>query len=62
VIAGNGHARTDWGVPAAIARVAPEVTVTAVVQAEAGGAVPPGDVALDAPPPAARPDPCAALR
>lgn len=62
LIAGNGHARADWGVPAAIARVRPDVAVVAVVQGE-GGVVPPGgDVALDAAPVAGRPDPCAAFR
>lgn len=62
LIAGNGHARSDWGVPAAIARVRPEVTVIAVVQGE-GGVVPPGgDVVFDAGAPADRPDPCEAFR
>ena len=62
LIAGNGHARTDWGVPAAIARVRPELRVVAVVQSEGEpGDVPPGDVVLTAPAPA-REDPCAAFR
>ena len=61
LITGNGHARTDWGVPAAIARVRPEVEVMAIVQSEDGGSVPPGDLALDAPAPE-RGDPCAAFR
>ena len=60
LIAGNGHARTDWGVPAAIARVRPEVRVVSVIQGE-GGAVPPGDVTLTAAAPE-RGDPCAAFR
>ena len=60
LIAGNGHARTDWGVPAAIARVRPELRVVALVQGEGGETVP-GTVTLqsDAPP---REDPCAAFR
>ena len=60
LIAGNGHARTDWGVPAAIARAAPDVSVHAVVQGE-GGDVPPGDAVLTSAAPE-RGDPCAALR
>lgn len=60
LIAGNGHARTDWGVPAAIARVRPELRVVAVVQGE-GGATLPGDIVLQAEAPA-REDPCAAFR
>ena len=61
LIAGNGHARTDWGVPAALARVAPEVSVLSVGQFE-GAEGPPVDVAVttDAPP-GERPDPCAAF-
>ena len=71
VIAGAGHARTDWGVPALIARAAPEVRVLSVGQIE----VAPGDPAPDASstngppfdlwiatPPADRDDPCAAFR
>lgn len=34
VIAGSGHARTDWGVPAALSRAAPQVTVFALGQIE----------------------------
>ncbi len=62
LIAGNGHARTDWGVPAAIARAAPEVAVVALVQSEGvPGDVPPGDIVLTSAGPA-RSDPCAAFR
>ncbi|MDB2407759.1 ChaN family lipoprotein [Jannaschia sp.] len=62
LIAGNGHARADWGVPAAIARVRSDLEVVAVVQGE-GGAIPPGgDVALTAPAPEGRADPCDAFR
>lgn len=62
LIAGNGHARTDWGVPAAIARVRPDLRVVAVVQSEGvDGDVPPGDVVLVSPP-VNRTDPCAAFR
>ncbi|UWQ18718.1 ChaN family lipoprotein [Jannaschia sp. M317] len=61
LIAGNGHARADWGVPAAVARVRPEVSVLSVVQGEGGSQPPGGDLVLDAPRPD-RPDPCAAFR
>lgn len=58
VITGNGHARRDWGVPSYLALVAPEVTVFALGQSEAG-LVPDGgfDLVLDADP-VAREDPC----
>ncbi|PWJ16163.1 ChaN family lipoprotein [Jannaschia seohaensis] len=62
LITGNGHARRDWGVPAAIARVRPDLAVLSVVQGENGVLPPGGDVVLDAPAPADRPDPCAAFR
>ena len=71
VIAGAGHARTDWGVPALIALAAPDVRVLSIGQIE----VAPGDPAPDASstngppfdlwiatPPADRDDPCAAFR
>ncbi|MEM7642843.1 MAG: ChaN family lipoprotein [Pseudomonadota bacterium] len=61
LIAGNGHARNDWGVPTAIARVRPDVTVIAVVQGEEGWVPPGGDLVIDAPAPA-RDDPCDAFR
>jgi uncharacterized iron-regulated protein len=62
VITGNGHARRDWGVPALLARAAPDLSVLTVGQYE--------ETAEDAPPfdlwlvtePAERPDPCAAFR
>jgi uncharacterized iron-regulated protein len=62
LVTGNGHARRDWGVPAAIARVRPEVAVVVVVQGEDGSVPPGGDLVLDAPGVAGRPDPCAAFR
>ncbi|MCK0169473.1 ChaN family lipoprotein [Aliiroseovarius sp. S1123] len=58
VITGNGHARKDWGAPAYLARVAPDLDVISVGQGEDG--VPPEggfDIVLDAPAPD-RPDPC----
>lgn len=62
IITGNGHARTDWGVPALLARAAPTVTVLSLGQLEAPPeGEPPFDLWLvtDAP---ERDDPCAAFR
>jgi uncharacterized iron-regulated protein len=59
VIAGNGHARTDWGVPAMIARAAPDVTTHAIGFVEADRGVPFDEIRLV--PPAERDDPCAAF-
>jgi len=62
VITGNGHARRDWGIPALVARAAPEVSVFALGQFEA---TPAGDVPFDlwaVSGPVDRPDPCAAFR
>ncbi|PTN03187.1 putative iron-regulated protein [Rhodovulum imhoffii] len=61
VITGNGHARLDWGVPAALALGAPAVTVLSVAQFEA---VPEGAQPFDlwlVTAPAEREDPCAAF-
>lgn len=63
VIAGTGHARRDWGIPAAIARAAPDVTVASLGQGEADHAAPPEgrfDLYTTAPP-VERSDPCAAF-
>ncbi len=62
VITGNGHARTDWGMPALIARARPDANVFVLGQAEEG-AEPEGgfDLVLTSPA-AAREDPCAAFR
>ena len=62
VITGNGHARTDWGAPAALKHAAPDVAIFALGQAEDGRG-PDGtfDQIADAPG-VERPDPCAALR
>ncbi|MCK0141870.1 ChaN family lipoprotein [Aliiroseovarius sp. F20344] len=58
VITGNGHARKDWGVPAYLARVAPELKVISIGQGEDGVLTEGGfDIVLDAPAPD-RPDPC----
>lgn len=58
VITGNGHARKDWGVPAVLARAAPELELLVIGQSE-DGVDPDGefDKVIDAPA-AERPDPC----
>jgi uncharacterized iron-regulated protein len=64
VITGTGHARTDWGMPAALRRAAPEVRILSIGQLEDNGDAvdaPPFDLWLVTPP-AERPDPCAAFR
>ncbi len=61
VITGNGHARRDWGVPAYLARVAPDLEVFALGQSEDGQIVGAFDAVLDSAP-AERDDPCVAFR
>lgn len=63
LITGNGHARTDWGVPQYLARVRPDLGVASVGQGE-NGQSPPGayDSELSDAPPPDRGDPCAAFR
>lgn len=62
VITGNGHARRDWGVPAYIARVAPDLDLFVLGQTEDGRPLEGGfDEVLSAPA-VERPDPCAAFR
>lgn len=62
IIAGNGHARGDWGIPRFLRRAAPDAVVITLGQGE-GGVMPEGgfDILRDAPV-VERPDPCAALR
>ena len=63
VIAGSGHARRDWGIPAALAVAAPELSVLSVGQIEAEGAAEPEqpfDLWLVTEP-TPREDPCAAF-
>lgn len=61
VITGNGHARTDWGMPALLADAAPDVRVFALAQGEEGADVD-GSFALTLHAPApVRGDPCAAF-
>ncbi len=63
VITGNGHARTDWGVPALLKTARPELRVLSIGQIEDG---PPGtDTSFDVPiatSAAVRDDPCAVFR
>ncbi len=64
VVTGNGHARTDWGIPRYIARAAPEARVVSLGQIEgspSGADAPPFDV-WRVTETIARPDPCAAFR
>lgn len=59
VITGNGHARTDWGVPRALEQAAPDLSVISVGQFEA--APPAGDPPFDfwlVTEAVERPDPC----
>lgn len=62
VITGNGHARSDWGVPVYLRHIAPDISVMALGQGEDG--LPPVgtfDVIVDSPG-VARGDPCAAFK
>ncbi len=62
VITGNGHARRDWGVPAYLANLRPDLKVVSIGQQEDGQGAPGGfDLTLSAPA-VARPDPCEAFR
>ncbi|WP_306151313.1 ChaN family lipoprotein [Roseovarius sp. MMSF_3281] len=59
MIVGNGHARNDWGVPAMIARAAPEITTHSIGFVEADTGVPFDETRLV--PLAERDDPCQSL-
>ncbi|WP_226779595.1 ChaN family lipoprotein [Oceaniglobus trochenteri] len=63
VITGNGHARTDWGMPVALDHAMPTLKVLSIGQLET---VPthaqPHDALTLAPGPEGRGDPCAAFR
>ena len=62
VITGNGHARLDWGAPAVLKRVAPDIVQFTLGQSEEGRAPDGGfDLVLSAPA-IERPDPCDAFR
>ncbi len=59
VITGNGHARTDWGIPAALKFAAPELVVYSTGFVESDGTLPFDEVNIV--PETTRPDPCAAF-
>jgi len=59
VIVGNGHARTDWGIPAMIARAAPDVTTSSIGFVEGSTDMPFDETRTV--PPAKRDDPCKQL-
>ena len=63
VITGNGHARTDWGAPAAIALAAPAVEVRSLGQGETDTGAPRGSFdVVEIGPTVDRDDPCEAFR
>ena len=62
VITGNGHARRDQGVPAYLARVAPDLDVHVMGQTEDDRPLDGGFDAVLSAPAVDRPDPCAAFR
>jgi uncharacterized iron-regulated protein len=62
VITGNGHARRDWGVPAVLAEVAPDLDVWVLGQTEDGGPLEGGFDTVKSAPAAERPDPCVAFQ
>ena len=62
VITGNGHARPDWGVPAYLARVAPELEVKVIGQTEDDAPLDGGFETVLSSPAVDRPDPCDAFK
>lgn len=62
VITGNGHAREDWGIPAYLARLRPDLDVLTIGQQEDGAGAPGGFDAVLSAPAVDRPDPCAVFR
>lgn len=62
VITGNGHARKDWGVPAAIAQAAPELDVFVLGQTEDDAPLDGGFDEVVSSPAHPRPDPCLAFQ
>ncbi|MCK8464226.1 ChaN family lipoprotein [Aliiroseovarius sp. S1339] len=62
IITGNGHARSDWGVPSFLQQLRPDLSVITIGQAEDGHPPAGGfDVIYDAPG-VDRPDPCDAFK
>ena len=62
VITGNGHARADWGVPAYIAGLRPDLEVLTIGQQEDGAGAPGDFDTLLSSPAVDRPDPCLQFR
>ncbi len=62
VITGNGHARRDWGVPAYLTMVAPDLDIWVLGQTEDGRPLDGGFDLVTSAPAVERPDPCAAFK
>lgn len=62
VITGNGHARRDWGVPAYLAEVAPDLEVWVLGQTEEDAGLEGDFDEVTSAPAVERPDPCAAFQ
>jgi len=62
VITGNGHARRDWGVPAYLTMVAPDLDIWVLGQTEDGRPLDGGFDVVTSAPAVERPDPCAAFK
>lgn len=62
VITGNGHARRDWGIPAYLAEVAPDLEVRVLGQTEEERPLDGGFDEVISAPAVDRPDPCAAFQ
>lgn len=62
LITGNGHARRDWGVPAALAQAQPDLIIFSIGQGEGGAALQGAYDSVFDSTPAKRGDPCAAFR
>jgi uncharacterized iron-regulated protein len=62
VITGNGHARRDWGVPAVLSEVAPDLDVWVLGQTEEDRPLEGGFDTVKSAPAAERPDRCAAFQ
>lgn len=62
VITGNGHARRDWGVPAYLTKVAPDLDIWVLGQTEDDRPLDGGFDLITSAPAVERPDPCAAFK
>lgn len=62
LITGNGHARRDWGVPAYLAEVAPDLEIWVVGQTEDNAVLEGGYDEVVSSSAVERPDPCAAFQ